>query len=208
MGIWSGIKYALNNTLGTSSFKPLNKIITDAETAIKSLVTTETTGVETHVTSQATSVKTAITTSETNIKNHVTSAIKDNVSLVASDEKYYQFSQALQTWYGNGTTAETTLVTLTMPCSGSANLQYRVGSSYSGTTVSMYIYINGALYKKITEDNFSNSVVSKELLSFSKGDTISIRVSHSSSGRIYAYLQSINATPLCVSTPTNITAIV
>lgn len=86
MGIWSGIKHALNSTLGTSSFKPLNKIVTDAETAIKNLVTSETTGVETHVTnktsaletnlkshvtSQSTSVKTALTDSESSLHSHI-----------------------------------------------------------------------------------------------------------------------------------------
>lgn len=29
MGIWKDIKYALNSTLGTSEFKPLNKLIND-----------------------------------------------------------------------------------------------------------------------------------------------------------------------------------
>lgn len=32
MGIWAEIKHALNNTLGTTSFKPLNTIITDHTT--------------------------------------------------------------------------------------------------------------------------------------------------------------------------------
>lgn len=34
MGIWSGIKHALNSTLGTSSFKPLNTMIEEAKTSI------------------------------------------------------------------------------------------------------------------------------------------------------------------------------
>lgn len=85
MGIWAEIKHALNSTLGTSSFKPLNTLITDhvtsktttitdhvtskvsaSETNVKNHVTSETTGVETHVT-------TKVSASETNVKNHVTS---------------------------------------------------------------------------------------------------------------------------------------
>ena len=30
MGMWTGIKYALNSTLGTTKFKPLDKLLTDA----------------------------------------------------------------------------------------------------------------------------------------------------------------------------------
>lgn len=36
MGFWAGIKYALNSTLGTSGFKPLNTMIDEAKTAILS----------------------------------------------------------------------------------------------------------------------------------------------------------------------------
>ena len=36
MGFWAGIKRALNSTLGTSSFKPLNVMIDEAKTAILS----------------------------------------------------------------------------------------------------------------------------------------------------------------------------
>lgn len=38
MGIWSGIKHALNSTLGTSSFKPLNTMIDEAKSSILSKV--------------------------------------------------------------------------------------------------------------------------------------------------------------------------
>lgn len=30
MGFWSGIKHALNSTLGTSGFSPLDKIVKDS----------------------------------------------------------------------------------------------------------------------------------------------------------------------------------
>ena len=36
MGLWAGIKRALNSTLGTNGFKPLNAIIDEAKTAILS----------------------------------------------------------------------------------------------------------------------------------------------------------------------------
>lgn len=40
MGMWAGIKYALNNTLGTSNFKPLNEIVADqANTTVNRIAT-------------------------------------------------------------------------------------------------------------------------------------------------------------------------
>lgn len=41
MGTWSGIKRALNSTLGTSGFKPLDKIITDLIIGQKRLVASD-----------------------------------------------------------------------------------------------------------------------------------------------------------------------
>lgn len=38
MGFWSGIKHALNSTLGTSSFSPLDKIVNKESTSIRSAV--------------------------------------------------------------------------------------------------------------------------------------------------------------------------
>ena len=41
MGFWSGIKHALNSTLGTGDFKPLDKIVTDLIYNNKSLVASD-----------------------------------------------------------------------------------------------------------------------------------------------------------------------
>ena len=106
MGVWAEIKHALNSTLGTSSFKPLNTLITDyittkaseltthittqatgvktaigtTETNVKSHITTETTGVETHVTSQATTIKNLITSETTGVETHVTSKTNEIIN--------------------------------------------------------------------------------------------------------------------------------
>ena len=41
MGLWAGIKYALNSTLGTTNFKPLDKIFTDTDQRNKRFVIDE-----------------------------------------------------------------------------------------------------------------------------------------------------------------------
>lgn len=41
MGLWAGIKYALNSTLGTPNFKPLDKIFTDTDQRNKRFVIDE-----------------------------------------------------------------------------------------------------------------------------------------------------------------------
>lgn len=78
MGIWAEIKHALNSTLGTSSFKPLNTLITD-------FVTTKASELTTHITTQATGVKTAVSTTETNIKTHTTSEATTIKNLVTTE---------------------------------------------------------------------------------------------------------------------------
>lgn len=40
MGVWAEIKYALNSTLGTNTFKSLDKIISTSEASIKNAVST------------------------------------------------------------------------------------------------------------------------------------------------------------------------
>ena len=40
MGIWAAIKYALNSTLGTTSFSPIDEIIKDGNTALANRVST------------------------------------------------------------------------------------------------------------------------------------------------------------------------
>lgn len=41
MGLWAGIKYAINSTLGTPNFKPLNTLISTSESNVKNHVTTQ-----------------------------------------------------------------------------------------------------------------------------------------------------------------------
>ena len=41
MGLWAGIKYALNSTLGTENFKPLNELVKDEILRGKGLIASE-----------------------------------------------------------------------------------------------------------------------------------------------------------------------
>lgn len=85
MGIWAEIKYALNSTLGTSSFKPLNTLITDfitsKTTTITDHVTNERKTITDHVTAKVsdceTNVKKAVSSSETSIQQLITSETSD-----------------------------------------------------------------------------------------------------------------------------------
>lgn len=132
--------------------------------------------------------------------------ITRNRSLVASDEPYYVFPLALQGWYGTGSTTEKSLVTFKMPLSGSANLIHQVSPGVNGNTSYLLIYVNGTLYKTVTNSSLSSNEWLSETFSFSKGDVIDIRVKLSVSGnRIYGYLRGLNATINSSMIPTDVT---
>ena len=82
MGIWSGIKHALNDTLGTSSFQPLNQIVKSVETTLTAKINTNETNIKSHVStsgsttvarisSSESAIKTAISNSESSLHSHI-----------------------------------------------------------------------------------------------------------------------------------------
>lgn len=129
-----------------------------------------------------------------------------NRSLVASSEPYYQFPSVLNTWYAEVTTAEKSLITLTMPLTGSATLRYKFGSSDGSGATYLRVYINGTLHKEITRvEAFNGSeALSGLVIAFSKGDVVDIRVKRSNAGRIFTYLMTLDATLVQGSAPTNV----
>lgn len=129
-------------------------------------------------------------------------------SFIPSDERYYTFPQVLQTpWQGTGLTTEKSLITFTMPHDGSAYLKFIAGAQYDNNNFYLNIYVNGVKHVSYaTSDAYGSDASSSLLFSFSKGDTIDIRVNMSSAtvyGRVS--LTGIYASIVSASTPNNIT---
>lgn len=192
MGVWAEIKHALNNTLGTTSFKPLNTIVTEQATAIKNLVTSETTGVETHV---------------TNKTNEVLNQLYNSKSLLASDEVFYTFPDALSGYYRyTDASYNIALCNFTMPLSGSVNLSYEIGlatSATNGTTIKIVINKNGSEYFSYASSyRFGESANPARTLRLDgvRGDVFEIRAIYThklgtgSKYTSYLSLYSLNAT--------------
>lgn len=131
-----------------------------------------------------------------------------NRSLVASAEPYFVFPQVLHTWYANLTTTEKSLVTFTMPLSGSVYLEYNFGATSNNLVAYLSIYKNNVLYKEIADGTpySSSDPHGQQQIDFSKGDVIDIRARYGSGeGRVFANLFSLNASLVQGSKPTNVT---
>ena len=88
MGMWAEIKHALNSTLGTSSFKPLNEIISSGVTTLNDKISSSVTTLNDKISSGVTSLSNSIAELKKlleDIKN------KDN-SLAPSDSIYKTMS--------------------------------------------------------------------------------------------------------------------
>lgn len=130
-----------------------------------------------------------------------------NKILVESDESYYTFPLALQEWSGTALQTEKSLITLTMPYSGSAKLKFKAGSKTSGTTCWLYIYVKNVLHKTvIINTTYSSSDWLFERFTFSKGDVVDIRIKLAANDK-YAgvYLDSINASVISGTLPPSVT---
>lgn len=219
MGIWAEIKHAINDTLGTTSFTPLNKIVTAAETAIKNYVSAAATqlesDVETHVTNQATAIKnlvtsettgveTHVTSQATGVKNHVTTAFEDNVTFVASNADVYAvFPDELMY---NSALITSDVCTITLPHNGSFTLKYRFGHKSNTGDTTKYVTFNivkngtATVFTTSTGTIISSAADAVVTLSGKKGDVFKLSVvsttNTSGTGNAYLYLYSILATPL------------
>ena len=209
MGIWAEIKHALNSTLGTTSFKPLNTLITDhittkigatetnvksaigttetnikthttsEATAIKNLVTSETTGVESHVTTKTNETKTHVTTQVENSKQAILNQLYNSKSLMASEEVYCEFPDALST-YKKVTDASynTALCSFTMTLSGAVDLLYGIGlgaSRTDGTKIEIVVNKNGSQYFTYSTGSKYAGSVETTRLECVRGDAFEIR---------------------------------
>ena len=84
MGMWVGIKHALNDTLGTSNFKPLNKILNDSRDNINSTVNSARDNINSTVNSARDNINSTVNNARDNIKTAITNSTKTITDAISS----------------------------------------------------------------------------------------------------------------------------